>query len=62
MPYDICSCQFAIHYLFDTELSWNNFCENINMYLREGGYFICTTFDGDTIKNKLKDKDNYQIH
>jgi hypothetical protein len=29
------------------------------MYLREGGYFIFTTFDGDLIKEKLKNNDKY---
>ena len=58
--FDIINCQFAIHYFLSDEISFNNFLENINKYLREGGYFIFTTFDGDLVKEKLKDKENYQ--
>ena len=51
--YDRFNCSFAIHYLLSDDNSWNNFSENINMYLRDGGYFIFETFDGDRIKEKL---------
>ena len=54
----ICS-QFSIHYLLANHNSWNGLLENINMYLREGGYIIITTFDGDLVKNKLKDVDKF---
>jgi len=57
--FDRANCQFAIHYLFSDENTWNNYCENLNMYLREGGYFIVTTFDGNKIKEKLKSTDRY---
>lgn len=57
--FDRVNCQFAIHYLFSDEFTWNNFCENLNMYLREGGYFICTTFDGNKIREKLKNIDRF---
>lgn len=62
MIFDNVSCQFAIHYLFKTEETWKNNCENINKHLHEGGYFICTTFDGDRIREKLKDKDRVTMH
>lgn len=54
----MCS-QFSIHYLLANHNSWNGLIENINMYLREGGYIIITTFDGDLVKNKLKDVDKF---
>jgi len=57
--FDTLNCQFAIHYFLSDENSWNNFTENINMYLREGGYFMFTTFDGELVKDKLKDKNNF---
>lgn len=57
--FDRANCQFAIHYLFSDEYMWNNFCQNLNMYLREGGYFICTTFDGNKVKEKLKGTDRF---
>ena len=57
--FDRINCQFAIHYLMSDESTWNNLTENINMYLREGGYFIFTTFDGDLVHEKLKDTGKY---
>jgi SAM-dependent methyltransferase len=57
--FDRANCQFAIHYLFSDEFTWNNYCKNLNMYLREGGYFICTTFDGNKVKEKLTGLDRY---
>jgi hypothetical protein len=57
--FDRVNCQFAIHYLLSNESTWNNLCSNLNKYLREGGYFVFTTFDGNKIKEKLKDSDKY---
>jgi hypothetical protein len=57
--FDRANCQFAIHYLLSDEETWNNFCANLNMYLREGGYFVFTTFDGNKVKDKLKDTGKY---
>ena len=52
--FDRFNCSFAIHYLLSDDNSWNNFCENIKLYLRDGGYFTFVTFDGDRVKDKLK--------
>ena len=57
--FDIMNCQFAIHYFLSDIDSWNNFTDNINMYLREGGYFMFTTFDGDRVKDKFKESNNF---
>ncbi len=57
--FDRANCQFAIHYLLSNEETWNNFCANLNMYLREGAYFVFTTFDGNKIKEKLTNTDRY---
>jgi SAM-dependent methyltransferase len=54
MMFDRFNASFSIHYLLSDDNSWNNFCENINMYLREGGYFTFVTFDGDRVWDKLK--------
>jgi SAM-dependent methyltransferase len=59
IKFDIVNCQFALHYLLSDELTWKNNTENIKMYLREGGYFMFTVFDGDIIKDKLKGVDKY---
>jgi len=60
--FDMISSQFALHFLLVNETSWNNLCENINNHLHDGGYFIFTTFDGDKVKEILKDKTEYTIY
>jgi len=57
--FDRINCQFAIHFFLENKTMWQNFCENLNMYLKEGGYFIFTCFDGDLIQKLLTDKDKY---
>jgi hypothetical protein len=59
--FDRFNCSFAIHYLLGDENNWDNFCKNVNMYLRDGGYFLFETFDGDKVRNLLKDKDKYSV-
>jgi hypothetical protein len=54
--FDISSCQFAIHYMFETKHTFYNFMRNVAECTREGGYFIGTCYDGKTIFNKLKTK------
>ncbi|AYV79987.1 MAG: mRNA capping enzyme [Gaeavirus sp.] len=55
--FDRFNCSFAIHYLLSDINSWDNFCKNINMYLRDGGYLTFVTFDGDLIRKALTGKD-----
>lgn len=57
--FDIINCQFAIHYLFDTQESVNNLSNTIKTYLREDGYFICTVFDPKQVMNLLGSKDTF---
>lgn len=57
--FDRLNCQFAIHYFFANDNTWNNFVQNVNMYLKPGGYMMISTFDGETIMNLLSEKDNY---
>jgi len=54
MPFDVVSCQFAIHYNFETEEKISGFLDNVVKYLKPGGYFIGTCFDGDTVAKKLE--------
>jgi hypothetical protein len=54
--FDISSCQFAIHYMFENKDTFYNFMRNIAECTREGGYFIGTCYDGKTIFNKLRMK------
>ena len=57
--FDRINCQFAVHYFLSDDTTWNNFCKNIEMYLKQGGYIIFTCFDGQEISKLLKDTDKY---
>ena len=54
--FNISSCQFALHYFFETNASINRFLKNIAECTKLDGYFIGTCFDGKTVFNLLKDK------
>ena len=43
--FDIVSCQFAMHYMFQSEIKANHFFAEISRHLRENGVFIATTID-----------------
>jgi mRNA capping enzyme/mRNA capping enzyme, catalytic domain/mRNA capping enzyme, C-terminal domain len=52
--FDVISCQFAIHYFFETENTLDNFIYNVDTYLKKGGYLIGTCLDGYRVKEKLQ--------
>ena len=52
--FDICSIQFAIHYMFENQETLQNFLQNVSEVTKEGGYFIGTSYDGERIFNMLK--------
>jgi SAM-dependent methyltransferase len=54
--FDISSCQFAIHYMFENKHTFYNFMRNVAECTKEGGYFIGTCYDGKTVFNKLRTK------
>jgi hypothetical protein len=54
--FDISSCQFAIHYMFENKHTFYNFMRNVAECTKEGGYFIGTCYDGKTVFNRLKNK------
>jgi hypothetical protein len=51
--FNIVSCQFALHYFYESETKLDNFVMNINNFIKNEGYFIGTCLDGNVIKNKL---------
>jgi len=57
--FDVINCQFALHYLFDSQSSVDNIGKNIIKYLKTDGYFICTVFDPHLVMKLLSDKDVY---
>lgn len=43
--FDVASCQFAMHYMFQTADRANHFLQNLSKHLNVGGSFIATTMD-----------------
>jgi hypothetical protein len=54
--FDITSIQFAIHYMFESQLTLHSFLRNVCEVTKVGGYFIGTSYDGASIFNLLSDK------
>ena len=54
--FDISSIQFALHYMFENNLSLQNFLRNVSECTKVGGYFIATSYDGETLFRALADK------
>ena len=52
--FNICSIQFAIHYMFENQETLQNFLQNVSEVTKEGGYFIGTSYDGEKMFNMLK--------
>ena len=52
--FNVSSCQFAIHYMFETRANACNFLRNVCECTEVGGYFIGTTYDGATMFDALK--------
>lgn len=58
--FDIVSCMFAIHYMFDNIQSLRNCVNNIDMLLKDGGYFIGTCLDGYLVDSKLSNNEKIE--
>jgi len=54
--FNISSCQFALHYFFENQKTFQNFIRNVSECTKLGGYFIGTCYDGKIIFNLLKKK------
>ena len=54
VSFDVVSCQFALHYLFDKEENARNTIKNICLKLSKDGYFICCIPDANSIVKKNK--------
>ncbi|KAL8167431.1 hypothetical protein V2J09_008930 [Rumex salicifolius] len=53
-PFDVVSCQFAMHYSWSTEARARRALANVSALLRPGGYFIGTMPDANVIIKKLR--------
>lgn len=54
-PFDMCSCQFALHYSWSTEARARRALANVSALLRPGGIFIGTMPDANVIIKKLRE-------
>uniref|UniRef100_A0A6C0KJ45 mRNA (guanine-N(7))-methyltransferase n=1 Tax=viral metagenome TaxID=1070528 RepID=A0A6C0KJ45_9ZZZZ len=59
--FDICSIQFALHYMFESKETLHQFITNVSNYTKVGGYFIGTCYDGVTIYKKLKENPKLEL-
>ncbi|XP_048600438.1 mRNA cap guanine-N7 methyltransferase 1-like isoform X2 [Brassica napus] len=60
-PFDICSCQFAMHYSWTTEARARRALANVSALLRPGGVFIGTMPDANVIIKKLRQAEGLEI-
>jgi hypothetical protein len=60
--FNVSSCQFAIHYMFENKTVLHSFLRNVAECTKVDGYFIGTCYDGQTVFNKLKKTENYSIY
>jgi hypothetical protein len=54
--FNVSSCQFALHYFFESQSTFQNFIRNVSECTKVGGYFIGACYDGKMIYNLLKNK------
>lgn len=54
IKFDIISCQFALHYFFESKEIFNSLMKLVSNRLNKGGLFIGTTLDGKKIQELLK--------
>tara|TARA_B110000967_G_scaffold208655_1_gene261606 strand:+ start:4442 stop:7792 length:3351 start_codon:yes stop_codon:yes gene_type:complete len=52
--FNISSCQFAIHYFFENIRNVNRFLRNVSECTKINGYFIGTSYNGESIFNALR--------
>ncbi|XP_072969552.1 mRNA cap guanine-N(7) methyltransferase 1 isoform X1 [Typha angustifolia] len=60
-PYDICSCQFALHYSWSTEARARRALANISALLRPGGTFVGTMPDANVIIKRLREAEGLEF-
>jgi len=52
--FNVTSCQFAIHYFFETPDTLKGFMKNIAECTKQNGYFVGTCYDGKLVFKELK--------
>lgn len=59
--FQISSCQFAMHYFFESPAIFHSFIRNVAECTKIGGYFIGTSYDGKLIFNLLKNQNSVNV-
>ncbi len=59
--FDVVSCQFAMHYAFESEGRVRHLLKNVTDRLKPGGFFIGTTTDANVLVRKLRATDGLEI-
>jgi len=54
--FDFVSCQFAMHYHFESEIKVRTFLENVTARLNEGGCFVGTIIDSNVLIKRLRNR------
>jgi hypothetical protein len=54
--FNVSSCQFALHYFFQNQTTFQNFLRNVSECTKLGGYFVGACYDGKLIFDMLKKK------
>ena len=54
--FDLVSCQFSLHYYFESASILNDFISNIRDNVKRDGYFIGTCYDGQRLFDMLEKK------
>ena len=53
VKFDVINCHFAIHYIFSAPESVQLLIDNVKLLLKDGGYFVVTTFNGQKVVDLL---------
>ena len=59
--FDVGSCQFSLHYFFETKKTLHSFVRNLSETIKESGYFIGTCYDGNAVFRLLSSKNTGEM-
>jgi len=59
--FDVASCQFALHYMFQTQAKANHFFSEMGRHVKVGGLFVATTIDARVIADLVAQKESEPI-
>lgn len=62
MLFDRINCQLAVHYMLRNADCWTNFKNNLNNHLRNGGYFLASTFDAEKVMKLIGTQEKASHH